>query len=91
MSLKYVPTDRCRAMWNTMIEVSRGEKMFYSGTDPEPYITEYTLVYEDKTSHIQKLDMVFAMPHGGLPGFGPSNCEGYVTNFAPHRVSMLIA
>ena len=28
-------------------EVSRGEKMLYSGTDPESYITEYTLVYED--------------------------------------------
>jgi len=29
-------------------EVSRGEKMLYSGTDPESYITEYTLIYEDK-------------------------------------------
>ena len=29
-------------------EVPRGEKMLYSGTDPESYITEYTLVYEDK-------------------------------------------
>jgi len=29
------------------IYVSRGEKMLYSGTDPESYITEYTLVYED--------------------------------------------
>jgi len=28
-------------------EVPRGEKMLYSGTDPESYITEYTLVYED--------------------------------------------
>ena len=28
-------------------EVSRGEKMLYSGTDPKSYITEYTLVYED--------------------------------------------
>jgi len=27
--------------------VSRGEKMLYSGTGPESYITEYTLVYED--------------------------------------------
>ena len=27
-------------------EVSRGEKMLYSGTGPESYITEYTLVYE---------------------------------------------
>jgi len=28
-------------------EVPRGEKMLYSGTDPETYITEYTLVYKD--------------------------------------------
>ena len=28
-------------------EVSRGEKMLCSTTDPEWYITEYTLVYED--------------------------------------------
>jgi len=26
-------------------EVPRGEKMLYSGTDPESYITEYTLVH----------------------------------------------
>ena len=30
-------------------EVPRGEKMLYSGTDPESYVTEYTLVYEDST------------------------------------------
>ena len=29
-------------------EVSRGEKMLISGTDPESYITEYTLGYEYK-------------------------------------------
>ena len=28
-------------------EVSRGNKMALRGTDPESYITEYTLVYED--------------------------------------------
>jgi len=28
-------------------KVPHGEKMLYSGTDPESYITEYTLVYED--------------------------------------------
>ena len=28
-------------------EVPRGEKMFLSGTDPESYITEYTLAYYD--------------------------------------------
>ena len=30
--------------------VSRGEKLLYSGTDPESYITEYTLLYEDKST-----------------------------------------
>jgi len=30
--------------------VSRGEKMLYSGIDPESYITEYTFVYEEKHS-----------------------------------------
>ena len=29
-------------------EVPRGDKMLYSGNDPESYITEYTLVYEDE-------------------------------------------
>jgi len=28
-------------------EVSRGKKILYSETDPESYITEYTLVYEE--------------------------------------------
>jgi len=31
-------------------EISRGEKMALRGTDPESYITEYTLVYEDNQS-----------------------------------------
>jgi len=31
-----------------ILMVSRGEKMLYSGTDPESYFTEYTLVYEEK-------------------------------------------
>ena len=33
-------------------EVPRGEKMLYSGTDPESYITEYTSVYENKRIHV---------------------------------------
>ena len=28
-------------------EVSLGEKILWSGTDPDSYLTEYTLVYED--------------------------------------------
>ena len=34
---------------NSAGEVSRGEKMLQSGTDPETYITEPTIVYEGKT------------------------------------------
>ena len=30
-------------------EVLRGQKMLYSGTDPESYITEYNLVYQEKS------------------------------------------
>ena len=33
-------------------EVPRREKMLYSGTDPESYITEYTLVYENKRTWV---------------------------------------
>jgi len=33
-----------------LVEVSQGEQMLYSGTDPESYITEYTLVYEDEST-----------------------------------------
>jgi len=33
-------------------EVPRGDNMLYSGTDPESYITEYTLVYEAKVGTI---------------------------------------
>ena len=33
-------------------EVSRGEKMTLRGTDPESYITEYTLVYEDTSERL---------------------------------------
>ena len=32
--------------------VPRGEKVLYSGADPEAYITEYTLVYEDKPAAV---------------------------------------
>ena len=28
--------------------VLRGEKLLLSGTEPESYITEYSLIYEDK-------------------------------------------
>jgi len=30
-------------------EVPQGEKILYSGADPESYITEYTIIYKDKT------------------------------------------
>ena len=50
------PVQSCGPRWHERCvvaklidagEVSRGEKMLYAGTDPESYITEYTLVYED--------------------------------------------
>ena len=34
---------------NSTNQVPRGEKMLDSGTNPESYIIEYTLVYEDKS------------------------------------------
>ena len=43
--------ERCRKRYAKMMiwvgEVPPGEKMLYSGTNPESHITEYTLVYED--------------------------------------------
>ena len=45
-AINVVPRDRLRLGWLTV--VSRGEKMAVRGTDPESYITEYVLVYEDK-------------------------------------------
>jgi hypothetical protein len=52
--------DRLRVGWpqgflQSAGEVSRGEKMTLSEIDPEPYITEYTQVYEDKISRIRVL------------------------------------
>ena len=36
-------------------KVSRGEKILYAGTDPESYITEYTIVYEEYSSGVIQL------------------------------------
>ena len=35
--------------------VPRGEKMLSSGTNPESYITEYILIYEDEIPKLQVL------------------------------------
>ena len=35
---------QCESLYSG--EIPRGEKMLYSGADPESYITEYTLAYE---------------------------------------------
>ena len=49
-----VGRDRLRVGWPFLSvidsggEVPREEEMLYSGTDPESYITEYTLVYKEK-------------------------------------------
>ena len=45
-------------------EVSRGEKMLYSGTDPESYITEYTLVYEDNQRSVLYNSQALAINFG---------------------------
>ena len=37
-------------LWIDSGLVSRGEKVALRGTDPESYITEYTLVYEDENN-----------------------------------------
>ena len=39
--------DLCRGP-TTSGKVPRGEMMLHSGTDPESFITEYTIVYEDQ-------------------------------------------
>ena len=49
----YPPTTACRLVQHSMKismigEVPREEKMLYSGTDPESYITEHTIVYENR-------------------------------------------
>jgi len=38
--------------------------MLYSGTDPESYITEYTLVYEDKWYQDTYISKVLYVVHG---------------------------
>jgi len=43
-------------------EISRGEKMLYSWTDPGSYITEYALVYEDEHSRTQRFAGVDVSP-----------------------------
>jgi len=50
-------------------KVSRGEKMLYSGTDPESYITEYSLVYEDKRFGKRLTPVEAFTLHGTNPGW----------------------
>jgi len=63
-------------------EVPREEEMLYSGTDPESYITEYTLVYEDKQlwfrmEHVpEELLLRPRKVDVRLPGKGNSNSSG---------------
>ena len=56
-------------------EVSRGEKMLYSGTDPESNITEYTTVYKDDTA-------------GGVGNYAEAFRGGLV--FKAHRLCVSI-
>ena len=66
-----------------LIEVSRGEKMTLRGTDPESYITEYTLVYGDKTFQV-----VACSPgswEGGEDHAGVIPIDGYIDRRAVAR------
>ena len=49
-------------------EVSQGEKMLYSGTDPESYITEYTLVYSDEAEPLSSRAAGESVNCGALTG-----------------------
>jgi len=51
-------------------EVPRGEKMLFSGTDPESYITEYTLVYEEKMVGGEKSWWLRIVGRGWSVGYG---------------------
>ena len=66
--------------------VPRGLTMLYSGTDPESYITGYTLVYEDKLSRssetrcagmtpVAKLKLVFKQTRVGENQNRPSRLK----------------
>jgi len=56
--------------------------MLYSGTDPESYITEYTLVYEDKTRAKTKA------PHRGLNPSPPARVVAALPSF-PVQITTL--
>ena len=47
-----IMSDECENLDSGLMEASvefpRAEKMLYSGTDPESYITQYTSVYEER-------------------------------------------
>ena len=62
--------------------------MLYSGTDPESYITEYTLVYEEKK--IVQTSRLYT--HARIRAFGLSYVGGrrLVTTLLPYRGTSLI-
>ena len=52
--------------------LSRGDKMALPGTDPESYITEYTLVYEDESPSNLSSCSLFARWRERIPDGGKS-------------------
>ena len=58
-------------------EISRGEKIAVRGADPDSYITEYTLEYEDKTC-VACVDTTPIV--GGRDGQGPTDLDKTRTN-----------
>jgi hypothetical protein len=61
--------------------------MLYSGTDPESYITEYTLVYEDKSEDVNQQRLTTQWLSRFRWG---RNLGCYVAKFAPHKALKLI-
>ena len=56
-------------------EISRGEKMLESGTDPESYITEYTLVYEENNRISSERCSEWAVARQGTGSAWPAGPE----------------
>jgi len=50
--------------------------MLYAGTDPESYITEYTLVYDDNTEALMSLLVLAALSAAQLSQLCPSKTTG---------------
>ena len=64
-------------------EVSRGEKMDLRGTDPESYITEDTLVYEDKPNNPRSHTAGYELNYWLILGESRCGCPRTRTTLCP--------